>query len=233
MIKILNSVGQTTFGDKIISPNTSTKNWNKFVDDMERNNTYIPEPVRVIYNIGTKAYPILENGKRVKDENGKVKYGTPVKVLTTVVFFDDNTKVSVTNSENDGVKFIQTNAIPGDPESPIVEVADEASKETGFVYASLKRACGIPDGNGNIVGNGFGRKLRDIVNNAYDTGLQEAANKYKNKLAKDKYEAAKGTAKPKRPSFADTVVDLRAATDNLKEMIQLLKADLESVKASK
>lgn len=200
--------------------------------DIKRNNTYCPDIIRVIYNIGTKTYPVLdENGKRIKDENGNFKYGAPVNVLTTVVFFKDGTKVSVTNSEHDGVKFIEQKVAKADG-APTVLTADNASKEAGLVYAIAKRMIGKIGKNGKIDGDGFGRKLHDVIDFAYDTAFEAARNKYNKAEAKKAYEAKKGTAKPKRPSFADTVVDLRAAVDGMKEMIDVLKADLASIKAA-
>ena len=70
-----------------------------------------------------------------------------------------------------------------------------------------------------------------MVNRAYDYVREDAANKHNKKLAKAKYEASKGTSKCKRPSFADTVIDFKDAVNGLKEMIEVLKADLASAKA--
>lgn len=221
MTKILEVVDGTFDGVKHIrlGENASTRMWNKFVEDMAWNNTYCPEISRVIYNIGTKAYPEVDDkGKRVKDENGKVKMTEAVKVLTTVVFFDDGTKVTVTNSEHDGVQFVEV-PVSKEPNAPKVVVADEASKENGLVYAIAKRMIGYADEKGTIVGDGFGRKLRAVVKGAYDTAFEDVANKYKNKVAKEKYEASKGKGRPRRPSFAETVVDFRNAVDALQQII--------------
>ena len=180
---------------------------------------------RVLFNVGKKAYPKLDaDGKRIKDENGKLLMSEPVDVLTTVVFFADGTKVTVTNSENDGVKFLEKAAVPGDPESPKVLVASESSKEMGLVYAICKRLYGKLDRKTGVVsGNGFGRKLHKEVEMAYDTVLEDAKNKHQKKLAKAKYEQSKGTAKPKRPSFADTVKDLNCVVNGLKEALTGIK----------
>ena len=223
---------------------TPAINENGILDDAVRElitkNCTMPDVARVIYNVGTKAYPKLdpETGKRIT-ENGKPVMNDPVKVLTTVVFFADGTKVTVTNSEKDGVKFIKVNAVDNDSNSPVVEIADDTSKEMGLVYAICKRIfgkIGRVDKQGKlhedeIDGNGFGRKLHDVVNHAYDYVREDAANKHNKKLAKSKYEASKGTSKCKRPSFADTVIDFKDAVNGLKEMIEVLKADLASAKA--
>ena len=223
---------------------TPAINENGILNDAARElitkNCTMPDVARVIYNVGTKAYQKIdpETGKRIT-ENGKPVMNDPVKVLTTVVFFADGTKVTVTNSEKDGVKFIKVNAVDNDSNSPVVEIADDTSKEMGLVYAICKRIfgkIGRIDKQGKlhedeIDGDGFGRKLHDVVNHAYDYVREDAANKHNKKLAKAKYEASKGTSKCKRPSFADTVIDFKDAVNGLKEMIEVLKADLASAKA--
>ena len=216
---------------------TPAINENGILNDAARElitkNCAMPDVDRVIYNVGTKAYPKLdpETGKRIT-QDGKPVMNDPVKVLTTVVFFADGTKVTVTNSEKDGVKFIKVNAVDNDGNSPVVEIADDTSKEMGLVYAICKRIFGKVDWNtGKVEGDGFGRKLHDVVNRAYDYVREDAANKHNKKLAKAKYEASKGTSKCKRPSFADTVINFKGAVDGLKEMIEVLKADLASAKA--
>lgn len=225
MEKILNTCQIEGFDYKLVQPAVPVCKWNKFLSDMVHNNTYCPEPVRVIYNIGTKAYPILdENDKHKRNQDGKLVYGDPVKVLTTIVFFDDGTKVTVTNSEHDGIKFINQ-PVSKDPDAPTVLVADSTSKEAGFVYAMVKRLVGKPDENGLIQGDGFGRKLHDIVANAYDTALEEAKNKHKAKQNKAKHAAKQENAKPKapRPSIAQTAVDFKNAVDTFKDMIEVFK----------
>lgn len=190
--------------------------------DVAYNGTYSPALSRVIFNVGTKSYPILDdNGKRQKDKDGNVVYGEPKRVLTTIIYFADATKCVVTNSEHDGVTFNDDGT------------ATDISKEMGVVYCFVKRMNSTIDANGNAIGNGFGTKLHKVVTNAYDTVREERKNKELKAAAKAKYEAAIGTAKPKRPSFADTVVDLRAAVDGMNQMIDTLKADLAELKASK
>lgn len=189
MRKILERTYGQTFGCNnidIIDPCS----WNKLVDAIEKRNAFIPDISRTLFNIGTKKYNVRdENGKTVKDENGKPK--TEVrKVLTTVIFFADGTKCTVTNSEHDGVKF--------EKNDDGIEVASACSKEVGVVYALVKKLTGCPDENGNILGDGFGRKLHDIVDTAYDINVEEAKRKAAKTAAKAKYEATKNTGKPKR-----------------------------------
>ena len=185
--------------------------WCYMVKSIEKNGTFVPGIKRVLFNIGNKKYMVRDaDGKTVKDENGKVKTETR-KVLTTVIFFDDGTKCTVTNSEHDGVQFEKNEAG--------IEVASRCSKECGVVYCILKRCLADIDANGNALGNGFGRKLNDIVDAAYDSQVENAKRKAAKAEAKAKYEATKGTAKPKRQreSLAKTI-------DRLTDILEALEA---------
>ena len=185
--------------------------WCYMVKSIEKNGTFVPGIKRVLFNIGNKKYIVRDaDGKTVKDESGKVKTETR-KVLTTVIFFDDGTKCTVTNSEHDGVQF--------EKNKDGIEVASRCSKECGVVYCILKRCCADIDANGNALGNGFGRKLNDIVDAAYDSQVENAKRKAAKAEAKAKYEATKGTAKPKRQreSLAKTI-------DRLTDILEALEA---------
>lgn len=185
--------------------------WCYMVKSIEKNGTFVPGIKRVLFNIGNKKYMVRDaDGKTVKDENGKVKTETR-KVLTTVIFFDDGTKCTVTNSEHDGVQF--------EKNKDGIEVASRCSKECGVVYCILKRCLADIDANGNALGNGFGRKLNDIVDAAYDSQVENAKRKAAKAEAKAKYEATKGTAKPKRQreSLAKTI-------DRLTDILEALEA---------
>ena len=185
--------------------------WGSMVKSIEKNGTFVPGIKRVLFNIGNKKYMVRDaDGKTVKDENGKVKTETR-KVLTTVIFFVDGTKCTVTNSEHDGVQF--------EKNKDGIEVASRCSKECGVVYCILKRCCADIDANGNALGNGFGRKLNDIVDAAYDSQVENAKRKAAKAEAKAKYEATKGTAKPKRQreSLAKTI-------DRLTDILEALEA---------
>ena len=185
--------------------------WCYMVKSIEKNGTFVPGIKRVLFNTGNKKYMVRDaDGKTVKDENGKVKTETR-KVLTTVIFFDDGTKCTVTNSEHDGVQF--------EKNKDGIEVASRCSKECGVVYCILKRYCADIDANGNVLGNGFGRKLNDIVDAAYDSQVENAKRKAAKAEAKAKYEATKGTAKPKRQreSLAKTI-------DRLTDILEALEA---------
>ena len=185
--------------------------WCYMVKSIEKNGTFVPGIKRVLFNIGNKKYMVRDaDGKTVKDENGNVKTETR-KVLTTVIFFDDGTKCTVTNSEHDGVQF--------EKNKDGIEVASRCSKECGVVYCILKRCLADIDANGNALGNGFGRKLNDIVDAAYDSQVENAKRKAAKAEAKAKYEATKGTAKPKRQreSLAKTI-------DRLTDILEALEA---------
>ena len=120
----------------------------------------------------------------------------------------------MTNSEHDGVQFKKNDSG--------IEVATNSSKEAGLVYCILKRCCSVIDENGNVLGNGFGRKLNDIIDTAYDIQEETAKRKAAKAAAKAKYEASKGTAKPKRQreSLAKTVDRLTDILDALQDKIQ-------------
>lgn len=188
--------------------------WCAMVRSIEKNGTFVPGIKRVLFNIGNKKYMVRDaDGKTIKDENGKVKTETR-KVLTTVIFFMDGTKCTVTNSEHDGVQF--------EKNEDGIEVASRCSKECGVVYCILKRCLADIDDNGNVLGNGFGRKLNDIVDAAYDSQVENAKRKAAKAAAKAKYEATKGTAKPKRQreSLAKTIDRLTDILGSLQDKIQ-------------
>ena len=188
--------------------------WCYMVKSIEKNGTFVPGIKRVLFNTGNKKYMVRDaDGKTVKDENGKVK--TEIrKVLTTVIFFDDGTKCTVTNSEHDGVQF--------EKNEDGIEVASRCSKECGIVYCILKRCCADIDATGTALGTGFGRRLNDIVDAAYDSKVEEAKRKAAKAAAKAKYEAIKGTAKPKRQreSLAKTIDRLTDILEALQDKIQ-------------
>lgn len=178
----------------------------------------LPEIKRVIFNLGTKAFPKLDaRGKQVKDLNGKTEYGQPVPVLATVVEFTDGSKSVVTNSVHDALKL--------EPDGTV----SESSKEAGVVYAIVKRLVGDIDENGTVLGNGFGRKLRDIVRNAYDTQAEEKARKLAKEKAKAEHEAKKiaAAAKPKNPCLVNAVKSLADITASLKTVVDKM-ADIKA-----
>lgn len=173
---------------------TSTDVMESVFSDLIKNNTYIPCIKRVIYNIGKKAYPKLdEKGKRLRDKDGKIIMSEPVDVLATVVYFDDDTKISVVNSAVDGVKF--EDVVVGDA---TVKTATRESKEIGLVYAIVKRLCAKFDPKtGKMTESGIGRILNDILGKSYDSPVEAAKLKLAKAKSKAEHEAKLNTAKPK------------------------------------
>ena len=86
------------------------------------------------------------------------------------------------------------------------------------VRASVHQQCG----NRVKIQLDRGRKLNDIVDAAYDIQEETAKRKAAKAAAKAKYEASKGTAKPKRQreSLAKTVDRLTDILDALQDKIQ-------------
>lgn len=80
----------------------------------------------------------------------------------TVVYFDDDTKVVVRKSAQ-----------------------DEYNIEHAIVYAIVKRAYGIVNGDGIVDGNGMGNMLGRLIKNAIDQDAQVAAKKAKEKAKKE------------------------------------------------
>lgn len=182
--------------------------------DLTMNNVYIPSIKRVIYNIGKKAYPKLdEKGKRIRKTgpdgkpieqlpktSGKrlrdidmFEYAEPVDVLATVVYFDDDTKISVVNSVADGVKFEDVTV--GDA---TIKTATRESKEIGLVYAIVKRLCAKFDPDtGKMTESGIGRILNDILDKSYDSPVEAAKLKIAKAKSKAEHLAKLNTAKPK------------------------------------
>lgn len=185
------------------------------VKALKENNCYMPAVSRVIYNIGKKAYPKLdENGKRIKDAHGKIIMDKPIDVLATIVFFDDNTKISVVNSAHDGVKFEDHVLSNGNT----VKVASDCSKEIGLVYAIIKRMIALPDKNDpdKMKAEGLGRILRTAIKDlSYDSVIEKAELKIARAKSKAEHEAKLNTAKPKkkRYSIAETLTRVNEMLD--------------------
>jgi hypothetical protein len=167
---------------------------------------------RVQFNLKTTdTRPVLDaDGKPVTDEKGRVKRETfdVTPVLATIVYFTDGTKCTVVNSDADAVEVVDVKLSDG----TTVKAASETSKERAVVYAIVKRLLGKvgrTDKQGKfhsneIDGNGFGRKLRDIVAGAYDEQVQAAKNRIAEAEAKRVREANQKPAK-KRFSINDTL----------------------------
>lgn len=163
--------------------------------ELKTNNTAFPDIKRVIYNIGKKAYPKLDaNGKHLRDENGKFIMSEPVDVLATIVYFADDTKISVVNSASDGAKFENVTVADG----TTVKTATRESKEIGLVYAIVKRLCAKFDpATGKMTESGISRILNDIIKNSFDSPVEAVKLKLAKAKSKEEHLAKLNSAKPK------------------------------------
>ena len=172
--------------------------------ELEQNNTAFPDIKRIIYNIGKKSYRKLdENGKSLRDADGKLVMSEPVDVLATVVYFCDDTKISVINSAADGVKFVDHVLSDGST----VKTAARESKEMGLVYAIVKRLMTKYDADGKPLNSATGRILNDYIALSYDSQVENAEVKIAKAKSKAEHVAKLNSAKPKkkRYSIAETL----------------------------
>lgn len=177
--------------------------FNAAAQSINYNNTFVPAVSRVIYN--------LKAAKKDGENN----------VLATIVFFNDGTKVTVINSDNDDIEVVTD-------EKTGVKTASMASKERALTYAICKKLFGKPDEKGAVQGNGFGRKLRDLVNGAWDQKVEEKKTALAKAASKAKHEEnmKRAAAKPKRLSLAEAMDKLTAALGKVTE----LEAEVNSLK---
>lgn len=212
------------------------------IRSLERNGTFMPGITRVIYNLKTEDTVVVTDadGNPIM-ETFTLKDGTTAQrrkratrkldnpILATTVYFNDGTKVTVVNSINDKVD-LATEKITRNGVTVEVTTASKAAKESGLVYAICKRAFGKPDENGTIIGDGFGRKLGDIVDGAYDELIEDKyvkALKEKNR-ADHKAREAEAKANPKKKyCLRDVVADLTEVVNLLREEVAALKPENE------
>ena len=169
------------------------------IESLETNGTYLPDVVRVVYN--------LQTVKRIheKGDDGKDIIKTEVlenPILVTKVWWADNTSTTVRNSAHDKVETEEVQLEDG----RTVTVATECAKEFGLMAAVTKRTCGIPDDNGEMTETNMGKIITDIVKSAYDQNLEAAKAKIQKAKRKAELEAKKAEpkkAKAKRYSYND------------------------------
>lgn len=159
----------------------------------------------------------------VKGPDGKKVVIDIDPILATIVYFADGTKVVVTNSETDKVDLVDVKLADG----TVVKTASNQAKERAIIYALVKRLYGTPDQLGNIENVGLARRLNDLVQNGYDTRIEDA----KNRLAEAARKAAAAKVqKPakKRYSLSETLARINALIDRAEagdeKAIDLLKA---------
>lgn len=211
--------------DGCVTRTTDSDKWDSFVKSIARNNTFCPNIKRIIFNLKTsETRPVLDAaGKPVTDEKGRVQRQT-VEVtpeLATAVYFVDGTKCTVVNSDKDLVTMEEKEVTYGNCDKAgnktivktgrKVKVATEAAKEAGVVYAIVKRIFGKIDNDpksrtyGQIKGDGFGRKLHDLVDGAFDTQYEAAFNDEMKKLAVKEHKDREAAAKARKAKRAPTV----------------------------
>lgn len=201
------------------------------------NGVCFPGVKRVQFNLKTTDYKrdtnaeprtIVVKGQKivvypyVKDADGKKIQIDIDPVLATIVYFTDGTKVVVTNSETDKVDLVDVKLADG----TVVKTASNQAKERALIYALVKRLYGTPDDLGNIENVGLARRLTELVQNGYDTRLEDA----KNRIAEAARKAAAKAQKPakKRYSLSETLARINALIDRAEagdeKAVDLLKA---------
>lgn len=211
--------------------------WREFLKSMDKNNTFCPAVSNVIFNLKTSQTVAKkdENGKPILDAKGRAvreQVALVNPVLATTVMFSDGTKTTVVNSLNDKVQTEQKEVIlkTAKPDGSTVEtktgkfatVATDAAKEAGLVYAIVKRLVGVQKTDEKtgrktdvIVGNGFGRKLKDLTEMAYDTQFEAAWNDafkaQRSKEHKEREAAAKARKANRKPSFEENIATIAEA----------------------
>jgi hypothetical protein len=186
------------------------------VQSLIRNNTFMPNVERVVYNTKTTDTVAKKDadGNPVKGPDGKVVRETvqlESPVLTTIVYFRDGTKVTVKNSDKDAITLVDEKVKLSDGTETTVRTASQESREVGLVYAIVKRAvCGY-DRGGNVQNSGFAKFLHGVVKNALRQDVDSAVKGAERKISKAKPKPAEGQKKAKKartPSFKELLVKL-------------------------
>jgi hypothetical protein len=203
------------------------------VQSLIRNNSFVPNINNVIFNtkIDEDVIKKDENGNPIKDDNGRViKEKKPLEnpVLVTVVYFVDGTKVTVRNSEKDGIKLEKKTIKLSDGSEKVVMTASAESKEIGLVYAIVKRVICNYDEQGTVENAGFARFLNKIINKAHVQDVENARllaerkiSKARNKEAKES-QKSKPTVKKEKASLRGTVNELMSVVKGLGEIVAKL-----------
>lgn len=199
-----------------------------------------PGITRVQFNLKTTAYKrnfaaepkitYVRGQKRaiypyIYDANGKKITAEIDPMLTTIVNFDDGTKVVVTNSPEDHVELTDVKLADGST----VKAASEASKERAILYAIVKRLYGTPNARGEIEEVGLARKLGNAISCAYDTNVEAAKNAVKEAARKKKAAECK-VKKPakKRYSAYETLERINALLNRIEASKKHAAFDLEN-----
>lgn len=223
-------VTKTDLGEYYVNPSA--------LQELFNNNCTMPDIERIIFNLKIEQPKRDAEGKKVKDADGKVVMESIDPILTTRMNYVDGTWTVVQNSKTDRVDVVTVmldadGNVTTDPDKKVSEVLDAspASKEIAITYSVFKRIAGKVTESGEVIGNGTGRILNDLVDNAYDMPVQEAKQKLQKAAAKRRFEELKKTQQPKtskRKSLYDTVTKLDEVVNNMQNMF----ADVLKSKAS-
>lgn len=222
-------VNKTSYGDYCVNPSA--------LKELLNNNCTMPDIKNIIFNLKTEQPKRDADGKKVRVDGNVVMETLANPILTTRVNYIDGTYTVVQNSKTDPVTLVAVmldadGNVTEDPAKKASEVVDasQASKEIAITYSIFKRICGKVTESGEVVGNGTGRILSKLVNDAYSTPVQEAKRRMKKDAAKRRNQAAQKDAAPKatRKSLYETVAKLDEVVSNMQNMF----ADVLKSKAS-
>lgn len=223
-------VNKTSFGDYYVNPSA--------LKELLNSNCTMPDIKNIIFNLKTEQPKRDHDGKKVRVDGNVVMETLANPILTTRVNYIDGTYTVVQNSKTDPVTLVVAmldadGNVTQDPEKKVSEVVDasQASKEIAITYSIFKRICGKVTESGEVVGNGTGRILSKLVDDAYSTPVQEAKQRIQKDAAKRRHQAAQKAAAPKatRKSLYETVSKLDEVVSNMQNMF----ADVLKSKASK
>lgn len=191
----------------------------KVIMSLMRNNVFVPNIERVIYNT-------------TKNEDGSW-------VLQTEVQFVDGTRSVVKNSKLDNIKVKKVDVTLDDGTvCGQVDTATEESREIGLVYAIFKRIICNYDTDGEnaglVKGTGIlkffkGIKDRTIVGEIHSKKLkaQKDREKTRSKEKKDGGSVLSEAKKPlrisKKKSFRDAIRDITDVVNKLAEVVNITK----------
>jgi len=196
-------------------------------EELLRNGTAIPDIMNVIFNeTKTKTRAVRdENGNLVIDPQTNKPRRETVDIhptLATTVYFADGSKVTVTNSAKDTVVDAEGNFT-------------HEAYERGIIYAIVKRVfskygCNKKTGKFEVQSEGFGRRLNELVANAYNVPKAEAARKAAKEAAHKAHLEREAAAKqnPRRASLGQTVAELAKTVADLSAVVESLTVKQEA-----
>lgn len=190
--------------------------WNRALTDISTNNTWCPDVVRIIFNVGERTTKFHMEKQKNGVEKKVVDATEPT--LATTVFFNDNTKVTCLNSIHDKITLVE------DKKTGAMTASD-VDKERGVVYCVVKKLISTIDPcTGEMKTEGFGRILRELVASGWDQAVEDkrAALKKAEQKAAFAAKVREAASKPKRKdnaSLYETVNHLAEVVDKLDSKI--------------